>query len=278
MNVFTKEMSDTEFNKLSSFIYTNYGIKMPHAKKIMLQARLQNRLRETGMGSFKEYCDFVFSKQNGDAEIVHMIDVVSTNKTDFFREPVHFDFMKSVVLPEFTENNSGEQMQVWSSACSSGEEVYTIAITISEFLEHGKRFDYSILGTDISTRMLQKASSGIYHEDRIAAIGLPVKKKYFLRSKQRENPTVMVAGELRKKASYKRLNLMDPSYNVKKLFDVVFCRNVLIYFDRQTQENVINKLCMHLKPGGYFFLGHSESITGINVPLVQVKPTIFRKL
>lgn len=277
MNPFTKELSDTEFNKLSSFIYSNYGIKMPYAKKSMLQARLQNRLRETKMESFKDYCDYVFAKGKDDSEIVNMIDVVSTNKTDFFREAAHFDFMTSHVLPEFYENNKGETMNIWSSACSSGEEAYTIAITLSEFLEDKKNLNYSIYGTDISSRILQKAFDGVYHEDRISCIPMNLKKKYFLKSKQRETPLVKVVKELRQKTSYQRLNLMDPVYNVPKKFDVIFCRNVLIYFDRMTQESVINKLCSHLKPNGYFFLGHSESITGINVPLKQIKPTIFRR-
>jgi len=277
VNTFSKELNDVEFNKLSGFIYSNYGIKMPYAKKSMLQARLQTRLRETGKENFKEYCDYVFSSSD-DLEIVHMIDVVSTNKTDFFRESAHFDFMNSVMLPEFIEKNQGDKINIWSSACSSGEEVYTIAMSIEEFSSDKKELDYSIHGTDISSRVLQKAQDGIYHEDRIANIPLSLKKKYFLKSKVRDNPKVKVVNQLREKTSYQRLNLMDPLYNVPKNFDAVFCRNVLIYFDRKTQEEVINKLCMHLKPDGYFFLGHSESVTGINVPLRQVKPTIYRKI
>ena len=279
LNNYSKELSDTEFKKLSGFIYTNYGIKMPQAKKGMLQARLQNRLRENNMSSFKEYCDYVFSNKEGESEIVHMIDVVSTNKTDFFRESAHFDFMKSTVLPEFRENSPSEVMKIWSSACSSGEEVYTIGMVLNEFLDGKKYFDYSILGTDISTRILNKAANAIYHEERVASLSMNLKRKYLLRSKNRENPSVRIIPEIRQKAKYQRLNLMDDMYlQVPKNHDVVFCRNVLIYFDRPTQEKVINKLCTHLKPDGYFFLGHSESITGIDVPLKQIKPTIFKKI
>ncbi|MES2678672.1 MAG: CheR family methyltransferase [Bacteroidota bacterium] len=279
VNIYSKELNDTEFNKLSSFIYTHYGIKMPFSKKGMLQARLQNRLRENKMSSFKEYCDFVFSGKEGDSEIVHMIDVVSTNKTDFFREAAHFEFMKSVVLPEFQENAPGEVLRIWSSACSSGEEVYTLGMVLNEFLDGKKHFDYSILGTDISTRILNKAANAIYQEERVANLPLDLKRKYLLKSKDRENPSVRIIPEIRQKAKYQRLNLMDDAYiQVPKNHDVVFCRNVLIYFDRETQEKVINKLCAHLKPNGYFFLGHSESITGIDVPLKQIKPTIFKKI
>jgi len=278
MNQFIKELSDSDFRKLSDFIYTNYGIKMPPTKKGMLQARLQTRLRENNMSSFKEYCDFVFSLKNGDSEVIHMIDVVSTNKTDFYREAAHFDFMLSEILPEFHTSSPGEILKVWSSACSSGEEVYTVGMVINEYLEGKKHFDYSILGTDISTRILNKAANAVYNEERVSNIPLALKKKYLLRSKDRENPSVKVIPEIRQKTSFLRLNLMDMEYHaIPKNQDVIFCRNVLIYFDRPTQENVINKLCSRLKPGGYFFLGHSESITGIDVPLKQIKPTIFKK-
>ncbi|WP_317898016.1 CheR family methyltransferase [Aurantibacillus circumpalustris] len=279
INQYNKELSDKDFTKLSNFIFSNYGIKMPPAKKGMLQARLQSRLRATNIGSFKEYCDYIFSLNNTDPEVVQMIDVVSTNKTDFYRESAHFDFMLSTALPEFDKQYRRENLKVWSSACSSGEEVYTIAMVISEYLENNKNFDYSVLGTDISSRILAKASNAIYGEDRVEGIPLNIKRKYLLRSKNRENPSVRLIPEIRKRASYQRLNLMDEQYSsVPRDFDIVFCRNVLIYFDRPTQESVINKLCRHLKPGGYFFLGHSESITGIDVPLKQIKPTIFKKI
>jgi chemotaxis protein methyltransferase CheR len=244
----------------------------------MLQSRLLARLKANNMDSYKEYCDFVLSGKSDESEIVNMIDLISTNKTDFYRESAHFDFMKQVTLPEFLENNSGKPMTVWSSASSSGEEAYTISMVISEFLEGKKKFDFSVFGTDISTRMLEKASLGIYPLERVDDIPLSQKKKYLLKGKDTEKPMVRIIPELRAKTKFERLNLMDNSYNVPKEFDIIFCRNVLIYFDRETQEKVINKLCMHLKKGGYFFLGHSESVSGINVPLKQIKPTIFERI
>src|SRR5207253_6273195 len=168
LSQYSKELSDSEFLKLSNFIYKNYGIKMPISKKGMLQARLQNRLRENGMNSFKDYCDFVFNGKEGESEIVHMIDVVSTNKTDFYRESAHFDFMHSHMLPQFLQNSPGEVIKVWSSACSSGEEVYTIGMVMNEFLDGKKHFDYHVLVTDISARILSRAANAIYQEDRIA--------------------------------------------------------------------------------------------------------------
>jgi chemotaxis protein methyltransferase CheR len=277
--VYKIQMPDSVFERLSSFIYKQYGIKMPPAKKVMLQSRLQKRLREMQMNSYEEYCDFVFSKEGEALELVHMIDVVTTNKTDFFREPTHFDFLRQVVLPEFVAREKHKTtLKIWSAGCSSGEEVYTLSIVLSDFMESNKKLDYSILGTDISTRILQKAIDAVYTEERIANIPLETKRKYFLRSKDRNNPMVRVIPELRKKSYYQRLNFMDDSYNINETFDIIFCRNVLIYFDREIQQKVINKLCMNLKTGGYFFLGHSESITGMQLPLVQLKPTIFMKV
>ncbi len=275
---FNSSLSDSDFNKLASFIYLNYGIKLPITKKIMLESRLKPRLRINNMNSYKEYSQFILSGKCGEAEIINMIDLVSTNKTDFYRESDHFDFMKSVILPEHYSNHSERIFKVWSSASSSGEEAYTTAIVISEFLEGKRPFDYSILGTDISTRIIEKAALAIYPIDRVDVIPLAQKKKYLLRSKDQINQTVRIVSELRSKTRFQRLNLMDNSFDVPKDFDLIFCRNVLIYFDRETQEKVISKLCYHLRKGGYFFLGHSESISGYDVPLKQLKPTIFQKI
>ncbi len=276
--IFEAKMSEKDFNRLSHFIYTEYGIKMPPAKKVMLQSRLQKRLRELNIASYREYTDYVFSKE-GESEIIHMIDVVSTNKTDFFREPAHFEFLTNYVLPEFVQiNQSRRPLKLWSAGCSSGEEPYTISIVLNEFLEKQPAFDYSIFATDISTIVLEKAVTAVYHEDRVAMIPMSLKKKYLLKSKDKEQKNVRIVPALRHRVHFQRLNFMDNTYNVNETFDVVFCRNVLIYFDRETQEKVINKLCRNLRKDGYFFLGHSESITSIDVPLRQVKPTVFQRI
>lgn len=278
-DIFKAQLSQEDFDKLSRFIYKESGIKMPPVKRVMLQSRLQKRLRELEMSNFKEYCEYVFSKDGLNNEIIHMLDVVSTNKTDFFREPVHFDYLLSNVLPEFVQQKSASKtIKVWSAGCSSGEEPYTISIVMAEFAERNPGFDFSIIGTDISTQILQKAIDAVYKEDRVAIIPLELKKKYLLKSKDRLNPTVKISQNLRRKVRFGRLNFMDNQYDVPETFDVVFCRNVLIYFDRETQEKVIQKLCTKLRNGGYFFLGHSESIMNMDVPLRQIKPTIFQKI
>lgn len=230
------------------------------------------------MSSFSEYIEYLFSKEGQEQEVVHMMDVVSTNKTDFFREPLHFDFMTNELLPKFKEEKThSNPLNIWSSACSSGEEPYTIAMVVSSFLEKNPGFNYSILGTDISTKVLKHAYNAVYDMEKVDVIPLETKKKYLLRSKDPQKAKVRIVQELRKHVDFKRLNLMDDVYHIDGMFDIVFCRNVLIYFDKETQNAVINKLCKKLRPGGIFFLGHSESITGLDVPLIQVKPTIYQR-
>ncbi len=277
-SAYKAKMSHTEFAKLSNYIYTELGIKMPEAKKIMLESRLQRRLKEMSINTFSEYIEFVFSAKGMNSEIFHMIDVVTTNKTDFFREPQHFDFLRNVVLPEFSQTHTGKPLSLWSAGCSSGEEPYTLSMVLSDAIQDKLLVDFNIFATDISIRILERAAMAIYPENRVADIPLNIKKKYLLKAKNPIDKTVRIIPQLRNKITFHRLNFMDDYYDFNTMFDVVFCRNVIIYFDKETQEQVINKLASKLKPGGYFFLGHSESITNMNVPLTNIKPTIFKKI
>lgn len=270
------ELKDREFRLLSDFIQTNYGIKMPDTKRIVLQGRLQKRLKALAMTDFKTYVEYVFSPRGRD-EIIHMIDVVSTNKTDFFRESSHFDYLTNTILPQLVDANKYRNVKVWSAGCSSGEEPYTLAMVLNEFREKNSGFDFSILATDISTAMLQFGADAIYREDRILPIPMDLRKKYFLRSKDQTMHQVRVVKPLRDKVKFRRINFMDTVYNADSDFDIIFCRNALIYFEHDVQECIINKLCQHLKPGGYFILGHSETITCMNVPLDNISATISRK-
>ena len=284
METFTSEaykqlMTDEDFGKLSTFIYDELGIKMPYVKKIMLQSRLYKRLVDLKIGTFKDYIEFVFSKEGQEEEIIKMIDLITTNKTEFFRESSHFDFLSGTALPEICGDRQNRKLiRIWSAGCSSGEEPFTIAIVLKEFLENHPEFDFDIFATDISLRILQKASTAIYTEDRISTIPLELKRKYFLKSKDQTAKTVRLIPEIRSKVTFHRMNFMDPYYNIDREFDFIFCRNVLIYFDRDTQQQVITKLSARLRKDGIFFLGHSESITNMVVPLRQIKPTIFRKI
>jgi chemotaxis protein methyltransferase CheR len=276
--ILKERLTDSDFKRFSEFIYGNYGIKMPNEKRTMLEGRLMKRLRVNQIKSFAEYCDYVFSEEGMEKELIHMINVVSTNKTDFFREPVHFEFLYATVLPEFRRKKNSESIKIWSSACSSGEEPYTIAMVINEFARQlGGPIPHQIFGTDISSDILERAQMGVYKDERISDVPVSYKRRYFMANKDPQKKLVRIVPELRRNTSFMRLNLMDSTYPIIEKFDVIFCRNVLIYFDRPTQEAVINKLCNHLVPGGYFFLGHSESATGMQVPLTPIKPTIFRR-
>ncbi|MBP8849194.1 MAG: chemotaxis protein CheR [Breznakibacter sp.] len=279
LECFKAELSDADFKIFSDFIYTQYGIKMPPIKKVMLQGRLLKRIRELGMKSYTEYKNYFFGKEGQERELYNFLNVVTTNKTDFFREPVHFDFLRNSVIPEFVSHKlGGQQFKVWSAGCSSGEELYTISLVLNEYKRENIGFNYSILGTDISHNVMGIAAKGIYSDKKIETVSLDLKKRYFLKSKDRDNPTIKVRPELQNNVSLKYLNLMDSVYDIKEMYNVIFCRNVMIYFDRPTQEAVINKLCRNLEPGGYFFIGHSESLSGMDVPLQHIKPTIFRKV
>lgn len=276
------KMTGYDFERLSQFIYGHCGIKMPPVKKTMLESRLQKRLRMLGVASFRDYCDLLFKSPEGGSELVHMIDAVTTNKTDFFREPVHFSFLTETVLPDFmleADCHMRAPFTVWSSACSSGEEPYTLALVMSEFERQNPGFMFTITASDISTRVLDKARAGIYDENQISMIPLSLKQKYFLRSKDRAKGQVRVAQGLRSCVTFQRLNLMDEKYPMRQAsIDAIFCRNVIIYFDRQTQYALLDRLCRYIRTGGYLFLGHSETVHGFDLPLVRTSSTIYRKV
>ncbi len=277
MLIHPENITESDFLRIGDFIQSNFGIKMPLAKKVMLESRLRTRLRATGITTFKAYTDYLFSEEGMRNEVVHMIDMVSTNKTDFYREPMHFEYMLTHVLPTLYKEYGTNPIKIWCAAASTGEEPYTIAITLEEFKQRNTGIDYSVYCTDISTQVLEKAHLGIYKPDRIIDIPAPIKTKYFLKSKDSLNVTARVIPEIRKKLTFNRLNLMDDVYKTPGHFDIIFCRNVLIYFERKIQEMVINKLCDKLTENGYLFLGHSESIAGYNVPLKMVKTSMYRK-
>jgi chemotaxis protein methyltransferase CheR len=270
-------MDDADFKMMSRFIYTQCGIKMPPAKRTLLESRLQKRLRVAGMASFKAYLEYVFTPQGQATELIPMIDAVTTNKTGFFRGPDHFEYLRDTVAPTLLKSGRNH-LQCWSAACSTGEEPYTLAMVLSEARLHHPALTYSILATDLSTRVLQRAAQAVYTEDQVADIPLALRRRYLLQSKDRQARKVRVQAALREKVLFQRMNLMDEVYHTGTSFQIIFCRNVLIYFDRPTQEQVVQKLSHRLDTGGYLFIGHSESLTQMNVPLQQIRPTIFRKL
>ncbi|WP_291327472.1 protein-glutamate O-methyltransferase CheR [Desulfovibrio sp. UCD-KL4C] len=276
MNFITPKMKDADFKKFSDLIKSEFGIKMPITKKTMLEARLQKRLRALGLKSHSEYCDFIFSPGGLEKELTQLIDVVTTNTTDFFREPKHFEILLSTVLPEFARRSSSA-LKIWSAGCSSGEEPYTLAIVLSEFAANNPDFKFSILATDISNEILNKAINGVYPLSKVDVIPMAMKKKYLLKSKNQDRPLIRIAPEIRRKVEFRRLNFMENfPFNDKK--DIIFCRNVVIYFDRPTQYTLFSKFCSMLSKGGFLFIGHSESISGMELPVRQIAPTVYQKI
>jgi chemotaxis protein methyltransferase CheR len=273
-----QQLTSDQFEKFSSFISQYYGIKMPEVKKTTLQCRLQRRLKKLQIDNFDDYMEYVFSKEGQKNELVHMMNEVSTNKTDFYREIDHFNQLSQHILSELTADlKSGGSLSIWSAGCSSGEEAYTIAFTMEEFIETHCAIDYKIYGTDISTKVIKQATDAIYQAEKVEVVPQEIKKKYLLRNKNREIFTVRVKPNIREKVSFSRLNFMDNHYNVPRDMDIIFCRNVLIYFDAITQKSVLQKMISKLKKGGYLFIGHSESLTNMDLPLDRIKPTIFKK-
>lgn len=268
-------LSDRDFFRLREFIYRECGIKITEAKRTMLEARLQKRLRSLRLSSFSRYCDLLFSPHGMEEERIRMIDVVTTNKTDFFREPAHFDYLLTV-LPDLITGGRRSVM-IWSAGCSSGEEPYTIAMVMAEFAGERRKTDYTIIATDISTRVLEKAQLAIYDEDRIDPIPPELRRKYLLKSKKAEDRSYRIVPELRERVKFGRLNFMDRDFGFRRTMDIIFCRNVVIYFDKPTQERLLNRFCKHLSPDGLLFMGHSETLLGMSVPLTQVAPTVYRR-
>jgi chemotaxis protein methyltransferase CheR len=270
------ELSQASFSCLARFITGELGIKMPQAKLTMVQSRLMRRARELGLQSVDHYPEYFFSDSSGE-ERQHFINAITTNKTDFFREPEHFVFLESVVLPQLVNTRpAGLRFKVWSAGCSSGEEAYTLAMVLTEYASRRSGFYFAILATDVSTKVLNCAQDGIYEESKILAIRPDLRRKYLLRSRSKEG-LARVIPELRRKVSFHQLNFMQAGYGVSDVFDAIFFRNVMIYFDRETQEAVVNKLCRNLAPGGYLFCGHSESLAGLNVPVTPVKASVYRR-
>ena len=273
-------LSERDFERLSELIHAECGIKMPGPKKIMLEARLRKRLRELGMKSFNTYCKYLFSPEGMKDELIRMIDVITTNKTDFFREPRHFDYLVRHALPELMRTHGAgirRQLAIWSAGCSTGEEPYTIAMVLNEYREQHPAFQFMLLGTDISTKVLDRAVRAIYAQERVETVPQPLKKKYIMKSRDPKNRLVRIVPELRSQVRFRRLNFMDGDFGMREPMDIIFCRNVIIYFDKPTQEKLIKRLCNHLTNGGYLFMGHSETLSGLKVPLVSVGHMVYRK-
>ena len=271
-------LSNAEFGRLRRLIYEESGINLNSDKKTMLELRIKRRMRSLNLNSYAEYCEYLFGRRGQKEEVVHLIDVVTTNKTDFFREPAHFDLLVQRVIPEiWSGSQNGGDLLVWSAACSTGEEPYTLAMVLSEYGSAHPGFRFRILATDVSTTVLDKAKLGVYRLEAVGAVPRNLQRKYFMRSRDPESELVRVAPELRRLVEFRRLNFMDEDFCQAQKADIIFCRNVLIYFDRPTQEKILQKLTRYLAPAGYLFVGHAETLHEMDIPLVAAAPTLYRK-
>jgi chemotaxis protein methyltransferase CheR len=269
-------LNPREFDAMAKFIEGYSGIKMPPSKKTMMECRLRRRAQALGMHSLKEYVDFLFHKNGFAEEATDLIDAVTTNKTDFFREPKHFDFLRDEAVPLLAELGYLDRppLKVWSAAASIGAEAFPLAMVLAEMRDIVPHF--SILGTDISTQVLKAGAEAIYPEAMADEVPDEYRRRYMLRGKGSASAKVRIVPELRRTVRFQHLNLMDASYNVDRDMHVVFCRNILIYFDKATQMKVLSQIGRHIVRGGFLFLGHSETVAGFDLPFVQVAPSVFR--
>lgn len=273
-------ISDRAVQMLSSFMLDQFGIKLGPQKKSLLQTRLRKRLISLELSSFDEYCDFLSSREGFESEHRHLADVITTHKTDFFREPHHFDYLAQTILPTLAGSAGTGQKSItaWSAGCSTGEEPYTIAMVMQDYGEKYPGLEFSLLASDISGSVIDKARKGIYEGERITPIPLDFRKKYLLRCRDPLKDVYRVMPCLRSRITFRKINFMERSYGINEPFSFIFCRNVLIYFDRIAQEKIINRFASHIIKGGYLFLGHSETISGMDTPFVYEAATIYRKL
>lgn len=270
------QLSSRNFTRLAELIQGYSGIKMPSSKRTMLEGRLRRRTRANNIATLNDYCRFIFDDDGLEGELVHLIDAVTTNKTEFFREPTHFQFLQAKGLPALAKTGR-KTIKVWSAACSTGAEPYTLAMVLEENRRASRGQDYTILCTDLCTQVLELAVAGVFAETMIEPVEMELRRRYLMRSRDAGRQTVRIVPSLRSRLSFARLNLMDEAYPVDRDMDLIFCRNMLIYFDKPTQTKVLQRLCEHLRPGGYLFLGHSESIVGIDLPVVQIANTVFQR-
>jgi len=271
MNPMASDLSEKEFRHISQIVYGICGINLKDGKEALVRARLMKRLRALNMGSFGEYIKFI-NTDEGREEISLLIDVMTTNKTSFFREADHFFYLRDKILPEMNT----QKLRFWTAACSSGEEPFSLSMLLHASIPNIRSKDILVLATDISMRMLKRARMAIYEEERIRDLPPEFLKKYLVQVRRERPRTYRVADEVMATVRFAWLNLMD-AWPMKGPLNVIFCRNVMIYFDRPTQQELIGRFWDLLEPGGYLFVGHSEGLSAIKHRFRYIQPAIYRK-
>jgi chemotaxis protein methyltransferase CheR len=274
------KLTQADYSKISQLVYQHSRIHLGDSKMELVSSRLGKRLREHGCSSYTEYCELLHGR-HGAEEINHLIDAISTNHTFFFREKKHFEFLESTVFSDFNKDpafRADGRFRCWSAAASTGEEPYSIAITLARHAEKNPSFRWSMECSDISSTALATAQAGIYPESRLDEMPLDIKRRYFQRGVGSQLGRLRVKSELRANMQWHLMNLFQDSYPFDSKFQVIFCRNVMIYFDRPSQEWLVNRLARMLLPGGYLKVGHSESLSGITHGLQTILPAVYRKV
>ena len=269
----SRPLSDKEFKRISEMVYSLCRINLHDGKKALVQARLNKRLRQLGIATYPEYLDLVESDETK-RELTYMIDTLTTNLTFFFRESDHFDYLRDEILKKM-DPRKDRKLRIWSAGCSSGEEAYTMAMVVREAIPDVNLMDALILATDISTRVLAVAREGTYSEARFRETPRDLRNKYFEKDSIHKG-FYKARPEIESLIRFRKLNLMEP-WPMKQPLDVIFCRNVMIYFDKQTQNELVQRFFDALRPGGVFMVGHSESLTGIKHRFRYVRPTVYIK-
>ncbi len=270
-----QDMNETAaYQYIIALIYERSGIRLHDGKRELIKARLSKRMRFLGFTDLTIYCEHLKSSQD-EEEITQVVDCLTTNFTHFLREPDHLKFLVEQAVPAVC-NKGPKRFKVWCAACASGEEAYSLGIYLSEYFAPSAGWDWSILATDISTKALNTARQGVYAAEKLQPVPPQWQRAYFQRGLNKWEGYFRVKAELAQRIVFRQINLLKP-YDFKDLFAVIFCRNVMIYFDRQTQEQLMNRLAEYLEPGGYLIVGHAESLTGLNVPLQRVSPSIYRR-
>jgi len=261
-----------EFEKISRLAYEKFGLELKPGKQELVSARLGKKVRAAGCRSFDEYYQSVVADATGEA-LIELIDALATNFTDFMREPAHFEFLRQEALTRWAKR---DRVRLWSTACSTGEEPYSIAFALLDALGSASRPRLEIVATDISSRALEHAKRGIYPAARLDKLPPTWQRSFFLRGEGKWQGHYRVKPEVAALIQFRRLNLNEP-FSHPEAFSVILCRNVMIYFDRATQQRLVRQLASQLEPGGYLLIGHSESLTAIDHPLSYVRPTIYRR-
>lgn len=267
-------IKSTEFYQVSSLLAERTGIYLSENKMAMVEARLAKRLKELNLKSYTDYVNYLRKNPN---EMTSFVNALTTNKTDFFREPYHFEYLEKKVLPEFVKRSKDKKFRLWSGASSTGDELYTLGMVISEFFTTHPGFDYKLLGTDIDTSVLSKAEKGEYSFDTIKPVPIHLIGKYFIKDSQNGKNIFVANNELRKIIKFRQFNLIHDDLSNSIKFDVIFLRNVLIYFTAETIELVINKMYERLNPRGYLFIGHSEALNNVKHRFQFLHNSIYYK-